>query len=61
MILMITINHERCILCRGCSSVCPVGAIEVGENQMKTYPKKCIDCGLCVKKCPVKAISQQKS
>ncbi len=53
---MILINHDGCILCVGCSSVCPVGAIEYIGTRMATYPDKCIDCGLCVKACPSNVI-----
>lgn len=53
---MIKIEHKKCILCAGCASVCPFGAIEMVGTQMKTYPEKCKDCGTCVKICPANAI-----
>jgi formate hydrogenlyase subunit 6/NADH:ubiquinone oxidoreductase subunit I len=53
---MIVIEHESCIKCVGCSSVCPANAIEYVGERMRTYPEKCIDCGLCVKTCPANAI-----
>ena len=49
---MITIKHDGCIYCVGCSSVCPTGAIECVGTRMEHFPEKCIDCGLCVKACP---------
>jgi ferredoxin len=53
---MIIIEHEGCIKCVGCSSVCPVNAVEYVGERMRVYPEKCIDCGLCVKTCPANAI-----
>jgi len=57
---MITIKHEGCIFCVGCSSVCPVSAIEAVGTRMEHYPEKCIDCGLCVKVCPANVITLHK-
>lgn len=52
----IEINHDRCIQCVGCASVCPVMAIELVGLRMKTYPEKCIGCGACVRVCPANCI-----
>jgi len=57
---MITIKHDGCIFCVGCSSVCPKNAIEAVGTRMKTYPERCIDCGLCVKVCPANVIRMYK-
>jgi len=57
---MITIKHDGCIFCVGCSSVCPVNAIEAVGTRMQHYPEKCIDCGLCVKVCPAAVICMYK-
>jgi ferredoxin len=57
---MITIKHEGCIFCVGCSSVCPKNAIEAVGTRMKHYPEKCIDCGICVKTCPANVITMHK-
>lgn len=54
---MIEINHDGCIVCVGCSSVCPTGAIEFVGNRMKVDNSKCINCGLCVKVCPANVIT----
>lgn len=57
---MITIKHDGCILCVGCSSVCPTNAIEVVGTRMEHFAEKCIDCGLCVKVCPSNVIQMYK-
>jgi formate hydrogenlyase subunit 6/NADH:ubiquinone oxidoreductase subunit I len=57
---MITIKHDGCIFCVGCSSVCPMSAIEAVGTRMKHYPEKCTDCGLCVKICPANVICMYK-
>jgi len=57
---MITIDHSGCILCVGCSSVCPKDAIEVVGTRMEHYPEKCIDCGICVRICPANVIEMFK-
>ncbi len=57
---MITIKHDGCILCVGCSSVCPTNAIEVVGTRMEHFADKCIDCGLCVKICPSNVIQMYK-
>ena len=57
---MITIKHDGCILCVGCSSVCPTNAIEVVGTRMEHFADKCIDCGLCVKACPANVIQMYK-
>jgi len=36
-----------------CQQVCPVNAIEIGENRLPIVDDdKCVGCGLCVKNCP---------
>ena len=53
---MIEINHDRCIQCVGCASVCPKLAIELVGLRMKTYPEKCISCKACIRACPADCI-----
>lgn len=57
---MITIKHDACIVCVGCSAVCPMQAIVYSGNRMKVIPEKCIDCGLCVMACPANVITMYK-
>lgn len=45
-------NRNRCIACRRCTEVCPVGAVrEVSPLGFITDPEKCRLCGACVDKC----------
>ena len=47
-----------CIGLGTCVSVCPFGAIEMGENGLPVISEeKCTGCGLCAKACPVGVIS----
>ncbi len=48
---------ERCIDCRRCETICPTGAIERREGQLRAvHPSECIDCLLCKDVCPVEAV-----
>ncbi len=50
-------EKQRCVDCKACASVCPVGAITFTENtEGFEYPRidhgLCMDCGLCRDACP---------
>ncbi len=48
------------IPCNPCESVCPFGAIHIGEqitNLPHIIEEKCVGCGLCVANCPGLAIT----
>ena len=47
------INHEGCVSCGKCSSICPMDVDPVA----KPDSAECIRCGKCAAACPVKAIS----
>ena len=57
---MIEIKHAGCILCAGCASVCPAGALELVGTGIKYYPEKCINCGMCSKVCPANVVKFTK-
>ena len=44
-----------CTLCGECQALCPVGAIAIEEDQVKTDNLACILCNACVKNCPAGA------
>jgi len=43
-------SDETCVRCGRCASVCPVGAIAVGEA-VATRSERCVRCHACVKIC----------
>ena len=57
--MVAVINKELCCYCGGCTSVCPVAALELKETYVQCN-EKCINCGACVKVCPVGAIEVKK-
>lgn len=54
------INKDVCMRCGGCTSVCPVQALELRGNGLRIDAKKCVECGNCEKICPVGAIKVVK-
>lgn len=57
------INLDKCIGCKSCLAVCPLGALEFDESVGKTrvIQDKCVECGVCIrmKVCPVNAIEEK--
>jgi ferredoxin len=49
-------NEEKCTNCGTCVEVCPVKAIEVGNEVPVFHDEICIGCGLCASNCPEGAI-----
>jgi len=49
-------NDRRCIVCRKCAEVCPVGAISIVDNTRSIDWKVCINCLECAKVCPSHSI-----
>lgn len=55
---MSIIDDSQCTGCEACRQICPVGCIEMIENEEGfLFPtimsEKCIECELCKKVCPV--------
>ena len=50
------VDKEKCIGCRDCEGVCPVGAITIVDGKSQIDPEKCIKCHTCEGICPVEAI-----
>ncbi len=49
-------NEEKCTNCSICVDICPVNAIQAGEEFPLFSEDDCIGCGLCVSNCPENAI-----
>ena len=54
----IVFDQTKCIGCQNCVDVCPVGYLEIGNNNKikLSETKECINCGQCIIHCPVGAI-----
>ncbi len=56
---LVMIECAEKIPCNPCETVCPHGAIQVGDNITnlpQVIPEKCTGCGMCVAVCPGLAI-----
>ncbi len=62
---VLTVQHDNCVLCRRCETICPVGAIQfVGrghETRIAIDPDRCINCGQCTHVCPAAAIVEKSA
>lgn len=51
------VNHDSCVGCGACVSVCPKACITMQANNGFYYPKidsnRCVQCGRCLKACGV--------
>ncbi|MBQ1827544.1 MAG: 4Fe-4S binding protein [Erysipelotrichaceae bacterium] len=57
----VEVNKELCIGCGACVGVCPVGALDFGDDgKAESNPDVCIDCGACMGTCPMEAISEKQ-
>jgi len=52
-------DHEKCIHCGACTSVCFAGALSMNNDtaELLFEPEKCVVCELCLKSCPLKLFS----
>lgn len=51
---------DACIRCGACIDICPVDAINEGEEIFVIDPAVCINCGSCADTCPVEAIEEDE-
>lgn len=49
---------DKCIACRDCEKVCPVGAVKFTEKGFNLDKDKCILCGKCAEVCPSEALEK---
>ena len=50
------VNKTKCLGCKACVSICPVGAISMVEGKAVINQSQCIHCGKCLTICPQEAI-----
>lgn len=51
-----TVDRKKCTVCGVCTDACPMGAIELRENQVEVSDD-CTLCGICVDTCEFGALS----
>ena len=60
---VLLVQHDNCVLCRRCETICPVDAIQfVGrghDTRLLIDPARCINCGQCTQVCPAAAIVEK--
>jgi len=54
------LEESLCEECLACINICPSGAIEKVDGNVRIDDTRCIKCGKCINKCPEKAISVKK-
>jgi len=54
----LTVNKDRCTLCKACIGACPEGALlDAPETpSLRFIERNCVQCGLCAATCPEDAI-----
>ncbi|MBR1565989.1 MAG: glycyl-radical enzyme activating protein [Oscillospiraceae bacterium] len=57
----VQVLHEsaKCLHCRRCKEVCPVGAVSIKEGRVRIDQAKCTACGACVRECPGHAMKTE--
>lgn len=52
----IALVEEKCVSCRNCAGICPIGAHSFDDGHHKVKWDVCNGCGLCAEVCPADAI-----
>lgn len=55
-LLRITCDHDKCISCGRCKSVCPMDVDMLDDSRRRRNGTECILCMECVRACPKKAL-----
>ena len=54
----IDLLERRCCYCGACIAICPVSALDLGEEGPVLNREKCTNCGLCTKICPTLNVAE---
>ena len=54
------LNVDNCTECGDCQEICPMDAIQAGEDGLVVNNQSCIGCGLCISNCPTETITLKK-
>lgn len=56
---IIRINHDTCVDCGICTSVCASRALTLSDEDasLEFIQERCVGCNLCLKVCPTQSIS----
>jgi indolepyruvate ferredoxin oxidoreductase alpha subunit len=54
-----TVDREKCNLCKLCINITGCPAIELGEDSISIDQAQCIGCGLCAEVCKRSAIVKE--
>jgi ferredoxin len=54
------VNLDECTECETCVDICPMEAIQLGD-ELTITAEKCIGCGVCASNCPVDAIFLERT
>lgn len=52
---MVKIDNDKCVVCGGCTDLCPEIAISMINDVVIINNDICTECGTCVKVCPMQA------
>ncbi len=57
----VSIDRQRCRLCKRCVENCSFGALEWRGDKVKTFDDRCVACQRCVDMCPEDAITLHRT
>lgn len=53
----ITLNHEKCVLCKACQALCNKKCFSITEEGFSINPHRCTSCRMCQDICPENALT----
>lgn len=56
----IAVMNDKCVSCKQCMSVCPVGCFTIEEGKVVFDDALCLGCGVCTRVCKLNALEMAK-